>query len=352
MSEFSLDPSATPKELPFLQNIVKKEEEVDPKKFESEMKKIKTDADQKKQRKREEEENEGSKKIIQEAQNLIERQEDSLYAVQKPSLKVSLKKKKKLDQDTPEKAFLLPFLNQASLLFQENDFTLNLSEPPSGCIEKEKINRALELSEIKIPLPTLTLDPHTPSYTQKSPISNFSLPTPLEDDPLPIKDALPPLEEIFKQDTKKIEEENIKESIEKNPCKLIEPPLPFFFSIPSDPALTSHTNLHRLSPDMFALFERIVGVITVIQNKTGISQTTLNLNQPQFASSIFFGSQITIEECDSAPKEFNIRFCGTQQAVKAFTAHKQELEIALTEGFNQKKFRFKVHRVETDLSTK
>ncbi|MES2199663.1 MAG: hypothetical protein V4489_05810 [Chlamydiota bacterium] len=349
MGEFSLDPSLTPKELPFLQNLVKKQEEPDLKKFESEMKKIKTDTDQKKQRKREEEENEGSKKIIQEAQDLIKKQEDSLYAVQKPDIKASLKRKKNISQPESKKNFLLPSLDQASLLFQKNDFTIDLSSPPSASIEREKIIETLGFQGFEVPIQDSFSDETEPSSNIESIINNFILPPPFleKEDPLPFKDTLAPLEKILKQDT----EENIKKCIEKNPCNIVSQPSPFFFSIPENLS-TSYTNLHRLSPDTFALFERMVGVITVTQNTTGISETTLNLNQPQFASSVFFGSRITIEECDSAPKEFNIRFCGTEEAVKAFTAHKQELEIALTEGFENKRFRFKVQRIETDLSTK
>ncbi len=352
MSDFSLDPSLTPKELLAAQTVVKKQVEPDLKKFESEMKKIKTDADQKKQRKREEEENEGSKKIIKEAQELIKQREDSLYALQKPNIKTSLKIKKTSPQDENPKPFLLPSLNQASLLFQKNDFTLNLSQPPSEWIERAKVEQTLGLQGFAMPLLDSTQVEDITSFSLTSKIGDLlSPPPPLkQENDLQPKDILAPLEEIEKKYPKKTTEEDIKKYIEDHPNILTTPPPLFLFSIPEDTP-TSPSNLHRLSPDAFALFERIVGVITVIQNKGGISQTTINLNQPQFAASIFFGSQITIEECDTAPQEFNIRFCGKEEAVKAFFNHKKELETALTEGFEKKRFCFKVQRIETDLST-
>ncbi len=94
MSEFPLEPSSSTNALPIPQALPKREEEADLEKFETEMKKIKTDAEQKKQRKREEEDNEESKKIVQDAQELITKQEESLYAVQKPNIKSIIKKKK------------------------------------------------------------------------------------------------------------------------------------------------------------------------------------------------------------------------------------------------------------------
>lgn len=346
MGDFSLDPSLSAKELLFLQNPVKKQEDPDPKKFESEMKKIKTDADQKKQRKREDEDNEGAKKIVQAAQDLIKKGEDSLYSIQKPNIKDALKKTKKPSTPEQKKPFLLPSLDQASLFFEKNDFSINLSDVPSTWIKKEKLEKTSLFQEFEMPSQASILDQTSLDLTIESAIEDIiPLPIPEQNDPIPVKDVFIHLEKTPEPPPKK----NLVKTLEDNPLKLAEPQSSFLFSTPID--TSSSNNLHRLSSDLYALFERIVGVVTLLQTKTGISQTTLNLNQPQFASSIFFGSQITIEEWDSAPKEFNIRFSGTEQAVKAFTEHKQELETALTDGFETKRFRFKVHRVETDLSS-
>ncbi|MBS0627608.1 MAG: hypothetical protein JSS09_05295, partial [Verrucomicrobia bacterium] len=313
--------------------------------------------------KKEQEDNESSKKIIQDAQALIEKQEDSLYAIQKPNIKNFLKRKKTSSSEVPSKPFSLPSLEQTSLFFKQDDFSLNLSEPPAEWIEKEKMAMTLGIQGIEISLETIVIeDPVTPISIKQPEESHFTSDTlfsekaqpSFEESPLFTKGSFEPLKKDDQEDSNKLSEErpitfNKKKLTVEPPCELISQVSPLVFSFPIEPSSES-SNFHHFSADFFALFERIVGVITVLQTKPGSSKTTLNLNQPQFASSIFFGSQITIEECDSAPKEFNIRFCGSEQAVKNFTAHKQELEAALAKGFEQKKLHFKVHQIETDLS--
>lgn len=351
MGDF-LDPSLLPTELPIMQNFVKKpEDEIDQKKFESEMEKQrvkKTDEEQKKQKKREQEDNEETKQIVQQAQELIEIQEDSLYAVQKPTIKSILAKKKASEE--AEKPFLQPSLQQASILFEQNNFELNLAEPPADWIERQK----------KEPLTPSLSSAETCLDSQKDAKASSTFPSESFSSTPPLfEEALKPEEKIFI--FQKDEEPSPSSTKEKKPFSLddkqaektIVTPLPqtpsFFFPIPIEPS--SSKNLHQLSPEVFALFERMVGVITLMQNKMGKSETVINLNQSQFASSIFFGCQITIEEYDTAPQEFNIRFSGSELAVGVFVQEKKNLENALTEGFKKGKFHFKVHKIETDLST-
>lgn len=351
MGDF-LDPSLLPTELPIMQNFVKKpEDEIDQKKFESEMEKQrvkKTDEEQKKQKKREQEDNEGTKQIVEQAQELIEIQEDSLYSVQKPTIKSVLAKKKAAEE--AEKPFLQPSLQQASILFEQNDFEINLAKPPADWIEKQKkepIIPSVSLSFVEAPFETqedlstssaLSSESFTSSIVQETPkLEEKTVIFQIDKEPLP---SITKEKKPFSLDQKQAE-------------KTVLTPLPqapsFFFPIPIEPS--SSRNLHQLSPEVFALFERMVGVITLMQNKIGKSETVINLNQPQFASSIFFGCQITIEEYDTAPQEFNIRFSGPELSVGVFVQEKKNLENALAEGFKKGKFHFKVHKIETDLST-
>ena len=97
----------------------------------------------------------------------------------------------------------------------------------------------------------------------------------------------------------------------------------------------------NLPPQLAQLFERMVGVMTVMQH-SGIKETTITLDNPQFAKSVFFGSQIVITEYSSAPLEYNIELCGNQQAVDLMGANANELVAAFEVG----KYNFKMHRLD------
>jgi hypothetical protein len=108
---------------------------------------------------------------------------------------------------------------------------------------------------------------------------------------------------------------------------------------PSAPAFT------RLHPQILDLFERMTGVITVVQMQ-GKSETTIHLTSPQFASSVFFGSQIIIEEFSTAPKAYNVQLLGTAQAIKTFD---ENVEVLLN-SFQTGNYNFKINRIETGLT--
>ena len=108
-------------------------------------------------------------------------------------------------------------------------------------------------------------------------------------------------------------------------------------------ALPAYAHLH---PQVMELFDRMVGVMTVM-TMSGITETVITLNAPQFASSVFFGSQIIIQEFSTAPQAFNIQFNGTPQAVALFQGNVNDLMAA----FHAKPYNFRVNRLETGYLT-
>lgn len=100
----------------------------------------------------------------------------------------------------------------------------------------------------------------------------------------------------------------------------------------------------RLSTQVMEIFERIVGVLTVMTQE-GITKTTMTLDSPHFANSLLFGSEIVITEYSTAPKAFNIEFLGTPQAVNLMQGNIEELLAAFSAGH----YTFKVNRIEASL---
>lgn len=112
--------------------------------------------------------------------------------------------------------------------------------------------------------------------------------------------------------------------------------------LPGEPLQPITAPFAHLPAAVAALFERMVGVMTVM-NTTGVTQTTINLDNPKYANSVFFGAQIIISEYSTAPKAFNIQLLGNQQAVNLFTNNAQELVAAFQAG----NYTFKVNRIDT-----
>lgn len=108
--------------------------------------------------------------------------------------------------------------------------------------------------------------------------------------------------------------------------------------------VSGSTGYLRLSPQMREIFERMVGVMTIMAQE-GVKQTTMVLDSPQFANSLLFGSEITITEYSTAPRAFNIEFLGTSQAVNLMQGSIEELVAA----FNAGHYTFKVNRIEAAL---
>lgn len=108
---------------------------------------------------------------------------------------------------------------------------------------------------------------------------------------------------------------------------------------PPPPPLPSYANM---PPQVMELFDRMVGVMTVM-NLSGMTETVITLNAPQFASSVFFGSEIIIQEFSTAPQTFNIQLNGSQQAVALFQGNADDLMAAFQAG----NYNFRVNRLET-----
>lgn len=100
----------------------------------------------------------------------------------------------------------------------------------------------------------------------------------------------------------------------------------------------------NLPAPVAALFERMVGVMTVMNTPgSGVTETTINLDNPKFANSVFYGTQIIITEFSTAPKAYNIQLLGNQQAITLIDNNKQELLAAFQAG----NYTFKVNRIDT-----
>ncbi len=145
-------------------------------------------------------------------------------------------------------------------------------------------------------------------------------------------------------------EKNEDEEKEKEP-EVPPPPsfFPFLTISAADTVLPSYANL----PPVFdEIFHKMVGIMTVLE-KTDMQKTTFVLNGPQFSSSVFFGSQITIIEWKQAPKIFNIEFSGSEEAVKLFNSHKKTLEDSLPmtnkKQTKSKDFSFEVNSLSINL---
>jgi hypothetical protein len=156
-------------------------------------------------------------------------------------------------------------------------------------------------------------------------------------------------EEIAAQETKAEEEEKValqpfkKETPNKEtPQPFVAPPSsplgPLFIA----PAPASAPAYTLLKPEALALFERMVSQIMVMQT-SGITETTLTLNTPEFASSMFAGSQIIIREFSTAPLAYNIEFVGTDQNVPIFDRNIESLRSA----FASERRSFTINRIES-----
>jgi len=93
-----------------------------------------------------------------------------------------------------------------------------------------------------------------------------------------------------------------------------------------------------------ALFEKMASTMLVM-NSESEQQTTLFLDTPQYSSSAFFGTRITIKEFSTAPKIFNIEIASSPTALNLLTTHKD----ALLAAFDSHKLPFSVHRLDTEL---
>jgi len=99
----------------------------------------------------------------------------------------------------------------------------------------------------------------------------------------------------------------------------------------------------RLSPQVQELFDKMVGVMTVMHLQ-GMTETSFSLTSPKFASSVFFGAQIIIKEFSTAPQALNVQLNGSMQAVSLFQANAGNLMAAFQAG----NYNFRINRLETN----
>ncbi len=103
-----------------------------------------------------------------------------------------------------------------------------------------------------------------------------------------------------------------------------------------------------LRPETMSLFYQMVGTVYVMTGPAAtVTRTEIQLNNPAFADSKFYGATITIEKYAAAPDSFNIRLTGNDAAVTAFKDNIPSLMTAFQNG----KFNFKINRVEAEYST-
>jgi hypothetical protein len=110
----------------------------------------------------------------------------------------------------------------------------------------------------------------------------------------------------------------------------------FFTSI----AVSSISNAPVLSADAALLFEKMASSMLILYS-TGDQETTLFVDN---RDSIFCGTRITIKEFSTAPKIFNVHITSNPSSLHLINAHK----AALLSSFEQSKFPFSVHRLETE----
>lgn len=118
------------------------------------------------------------------------------------------------------------------------------------------------------------------------------------------------------------------------------PPFPAEVTAPTPPPPYTQLSSHTL-----ALFERMVGVITVMQT-AGVSETTLHLSSEQFSSSVFFGAKIIISEDKNARNQFNIEI---QASPEATVMLNQSLPLLVT-SFAKGGYQFEVKQIKVSIT--
>ncbi|MCK4934024.1 MAG: hypothetical protein KAR79_00395 [Simkaniaceae bacterium] len=115
-------------------------------------------------------------------------------------------------------------------------------------------------------------------------------------------------------------------------------------STPNIAPTTAAPAYTKLNPQVFELFEKMVGLIT-IQKDTGVTTTTITINMK---NSVFDGSEIVLEHYSTAPNSFNIRLQAAPEAVALLSANM----TALVESFKQTTVDYSVNVLPPTLQKK
>jgi hypothetical protein len=99
-----------------------------------------------------------------------------------------------------------------------------------------------------------------------------------------------------------------------------------------------------LPAEIEALFEKMAGTL-ILACSSLETETSLILDSPQFSSSPFYGTQISIKEFSTAPKAFNIEILSSATALALLAPHQADL-LAFFEKGN---FNFSIGRLTTSI---
>lgn len=108
----------------------------------------------------------------------------------------------------------------------------------------------------------------------------------------------------------------------------IPPPLPTFTTMSPSSSISSHC-IMSLPPDFFELFEKLVGVMIVEQNSSGITNVTVSLNRP---GSPLDQTEVLLQFFDTSPRSCTVELRGTPEAVHYFHKHHTEFANALQQS--------------------
>lgn len=111
-------------------------------------------------------------------------------------------------------------------------------------------------------------------------------------------------------------------------------------------ACAATASSQQLSAEIQALFEKMAGTMILLSSSLE-TETSVFLDAPQFASSPFYGSRITIKEFSTAPKAFNIEIASNPAAVSLLQTH----QAALLTSFQQGNFNFSIGRIDTEIQS-
>ncbi len=218
------------------------------------------------------------------------------------------------------------------------------SEPPEDISKTKK-----PAESVSIASEDLNLNPPKTSHALESELSHeptkeidSSKPKAEAAPEIPIEAPLPsvpiPLKEMEKssENLSAIQDKNESLQVEldkkeKDEADEKEQVAPFVaeVAITTAPLLQAEAPVYsHLSPEVFELFEKMTGLLTIESHK-GVSITTVKISMP---NSVFHDSEIKIEHFDTAPHAFNIQLLGSPAAVDLFNANYQSLVASMAQS--------------------
>jgi hypothetical protein len=155
-----------------------------------------------------------------------------------------------------------------------------------------------------------------------------------------------PEEESWNSQFSRFKEEllpSLQTALKNNASELVVP-VPVCVPVPDLSSSSSLSPVQGINPQILDLIDLMVGSVALV-DAAGISETTITLDSPGFAGSLFYGAEITVREYSTAPKAFNIHFSAGADAIALFNTHASDLMAA----FQNDHSAFKLNRLETHL---